>query len=156
MMNVIIEEKLYDSEKFVTEKVEKFDELKACTAKYTPEYAEGITGVGADLIREAARTYASGPNSALYYTMGITQHTSGTNNVRSLCNLALLCNMAGRPGTGVNPLRGQGKCPGCVRYGVSSRDTARLPEEPWRGSGTRLKMYGDANFRKLAEPGLTA
>ena len=154
MMNVIIEEKLYD-EKFVTEKVEKFDELKACTAKYTPEYAEGITGVGADLIREAARTYASGPNSALYYTMGITQHTSGTNNVRSLCNLALLCNMAGRPGTGVNPLRGQGNVQGACDMGCLPATLPGYLKVSAPEAAQKVKDVWGCELPKLAEPGLT-
>ena len=75
MMNVILAENLHDP-KFIEERVEKFEELKAMVQKYTPEYVEGITGIPADTIREAARLYASGPNSALYYTMGITQHTT--------------------------------------------------------------------------------
>jgi len=116
MMNVILAENLHDP-KFIGERVEKFEELKSLVGKYTPEYVEGITGIPADTIREAARLYASGPNSALYYTMGITQHTTGTNNVRSCCNLALLCGMLGRPGTGVNPLRGQNNVQGACDMG---------------------------------------
>ncbi len=116
MMNVILTEGLHDP-KFIEERVEKFDELKAIVEKYTPEYAEKITGVPADTIRQAARMYASGPNSALFYTMGITQHVTGTNNVRTCCNLALLCGMLGRPGTGVNPLRGQNNVQGACDMG---------------------------------------
>ena len=116
MMNVIIEERLYDA-KFIEERTEMFEELKETVKKYTPDYAEEICGIAADTIREAARLYASVPNSAIYYTMGITQHVTGTNNVRTLCNLALLCGMLGRPGTGVNPLRGQSNVQGACDMG---------------------------------------
>ena len=116
MMNVIIEEKLYD-EKFITERTEGFKELYEVVRKYPPEAAEGITGVPAETIRLAARTYGGGPNAAVFYTMGITQHTSGTNNVRCLCDLAMLCGNLGRPGTGVNPLRGQGNVQGACDMG---------------------------------------
>jgi len=116
MMNVIINENLHDS-RFINSRTDKFDQLKSIVAKYTPEYAENISGVPAEIIRDAARIYAAGPNSAIFYAMGITQHTNGTNNVRSCCNLALLCGMLGRPGTGVNPLRGQNNVQGACDVG---------------------------------------
>ncbi len=154
MMNVIIEERLYD-EKFVTEKVEKFDELKECVSKYKPEYAQTITGIDADVIRSAARLYAAGPNSALYYTMGITQHVTGTNNVRSLCNLALLCNMAGRPGTGVNPLRGQGNVQGACDMGCLPATLPGYLKVTLPQAAQKVKEVWGCELPKLAEPGLT-
>ena len=170
MMNVILAENLHDP-KFIEERVEKFEELKAIVEKYTPEYVEGITGVPADTIREAARTYAAGPNSALFYTMGITQHTTGTNNVRSCCNLALLCGMLGRPGTGVNPLRGQnnvqGACdmgalpatlPGYLKVGLPAAAEkieklwgCKIPEEGKVGLSvvTMMKAAGNGELKAL-------
>ena len=106
IMHVILRDELFNSS-FVEERVENFEALKNTMSPYTPEKVSHITGVPAEIIEEAARIYAKGPNSAIFYTMGITQHVTGTNNVRSLANLALLCGMLGRPGTGVNPLRGQ-------------------------------------------------
>ncbi len=141
MMNVIIEEGLLD-EKFITERSEGFEALQAVTAKYTPEAAAEITGVPAETIRNAARAYGKAPNAAIFYTMGITQHTSGTNNVRCLCDLAMLCGNLGRPGTGVNPLRGQGNVQGACDMGclpltlpgyvkASSPEGAQRVREVW-------------------------
>jgi predicted molibdopterin-dependent oxidoreductase YjgC len=104
-MHVILRDGLHDQE-FIDKNVNNFDKLKETVAKYTPQYVSGITGVSPEIIEDAARAYAKGPNSAVFYTMGITQHLNGTDNVRSVANLALLCGMLGRPGTGVNPLRG--------------------------------------------------
>lgn len=117
MAQVIIEENLHDAA-FVAERTENFEALRETVAAYTPERAAEITCVPADEIRRAARTYAAAGNAAVFYTMGITQHTTGTNNVRALCNLALLCGMFGRPGTGVNPLRGQNNVQGSCDMGA--------------------------------------
>jgi formate dehydrogenase alpha subunit len=116
MMNIIISEELYDAE-FLEKNVEKFDELKALVAEYTPGKVSAIPGVPEEVLQQAARAYAKGPNSAIFYTMGITQHKYGTNNVRTVANLALLCGMLGRPGTGVNPLRGQNNVQGACDMG---------------------------------------
>jgi formate dehydrogenase alpha subunit len=116
MMNVIIAENLYNKT-FVTERTVGFDELKRIVEKYTPEYVEEITGIPAQEIRDAARMYATSKASSIVYCMGITQHTSGTDNVKSLANLAMLCGQVGRPGTGVNPLRGQNNVQGACDMG---------------------------------------
>lgn len=116
MMRVIIKEGLHD-ESFIATRVEGFDALRAAVEKYTPEYAREITGVPAETIVKAARIYGEAKNAAIFYTMGITQHVTGTNNVRSLCNLALLSGNLGRPGTGVNPLRGQNNVQGACDMG---------------------------------------
>ena len=116
LMHVIIRENLHAAE-FVEKNVNNFEKLRETVARYTPEYVSGITGVAPELIEDAARAYAKGPNSAIFYTMGITQHVTGTNNVRTVANLALLCGMLGRPGTGVNPLRGQNNVQGACDMG---------------------------------------
>lgn len=116
MMNVIISENLYNKT-FVSERTVGFDELKKVVEKYTPEYVEGITGIPAKDLREAARMYATSKASAIVYCMGITQHTSGTDNVKCLAALAMLCGHLGRPGTGVNPLRGQNNVQGACDMG---------------------------------------
>ena len=117
LMHVIIREGLHAKE-FVEKNVNNFEKLKETVAKYTPEYVSDLTGVAPELIEDAARAYAKGPNSAIFYTMGITQHVTGTNNVRTVANLALLCGMLGRPGTGVNPLRGQNNVQGACDMGA--------------------------------------
>ncbi|MDO4987557.1 MAG: formate dehydrogenase subunit alpha [Synergistes sp.] len=118
MMNVIISEGL-QAKDFIAERTEFFDDLAALVSRYTPEYTQKITGVPAETIIKAARMYAQSSASALFYAMGITQHITGTNNVRSCSNLALLCGMYGRPGTGVNPLRGQNNVQGACDMGCS-------------------------------------
>ena len=117
LMHVIIRDELYAKD-FVEKNVNNFEKLKETVAKYTPEYVSDLTGVSPELIEDAARAYAKGPNSAIFYTMGITQHVTGTNNVRTVANLSLLCGMLGRPGTGVNPLRGQNNVQGACDMGA--------------------------------------
>lgn len=153
IMHVILRDELFDGS-FVEERVENFQALKDTMSAYTPEKVSHITGVPAEIIEEAARIYAKGPNSAIFYTMGITQHVTGTNNVRSLANLALLCGMLGRPGTGVNPLRGQnnvqGACDmGCLPNVVPGYQNVGKSE-------VREKVSEFWNGAKISEtPGLT-
>ena len=117
MMNVIIAEGLADDE-FVASRTEGFEELKDCVKNCTPEWAEPITGIAADDIREMARTYAGAKKSSIVYSMGITQHTSGTENVLTLANLAMLTGNVGKESTGVNPLRGQNNVQGACDMGA--------------------------------------
>lgn len=116
MMNVIIAEGLAD-EAFIRERTEGYDELEAMVAKYTPEKVEEISGVPAEQLREAARIYARAERAALIYAMGITQHTTGHDNVRDTANLAMLTGNVGRASTGVNPLRGQNNVQGACDLG---------------------------------------
>ena len=111
IMHVLIDEDLYDKE-FVANRTEGFEELKAAVEKYTPEYAEEITDVPADDIRKAARILAANRPGALLYAMGITQHTTGHQNVLSTANLQMLLGNMGVAGGGVNPLRGQNNVQG--------------------------------------------
>ncbi len=117
MMNVIIEEKLLDSE-FIDARTEGFDELADAVKDFTPEMAEKITTVAAEKIREAARMYAGAATASIVYSMGITQHTTGTDNVLSLANLAMLTGNVGAESTGVNPLRGQNNVQGACDLGA--------------------------------------
>jgi formate dehydrogenase alpha subunit len=116
MMHVIIEEGLYDHA-FVQERTEGFEELKAAVADYTPARVGRITGVPAPELEAAARFYATAEASAILYAMGITQHTTGVDNVVSCANLAMLTGNVGKPGTGVNPLRGQNNVQGACDLG---------------------------------------
>lgn len=116
IMNVLIAEDLYDKD-FVANRTEGFEELKATVTKYTPEYAESITGVAADDIRRAAHILARNKPGALIYAMGITQHTKGHQNVLSTANLQMLLGNLGVPGSGVNPLRGQNNVQGACDMG---------------------------------------
>jgi formate dehydrogenase alpha subunit len=117
MMHVIIEEGLYDKQ-YVEERTENFEALRATVEKYTPEYVEKIAGIPADDLRAAARLYAKAERASICYAMGITQHVTGTDNVKSLANLAMLCGNVGIEGAGVNPLRGQNNVQGACDMGA--------------------------------------
>jgi len=116
MLNVIITEGHAD-EDFIKKRTEGFDELKKVVAPYTPERVEEITGISAADLRKAAIAYATSEKSAIVYAMGITQHTTGTDNVLSLANLAMATGQIGRESTGVNPLRGQNNVQGACDLG---------------------------------------
>jgi len=111
IMHVILEEGLEDR-KFIEDRTDGFEDFKKSLKDFTPEYAEKITGVPKEDIVKAARIYASADKAGIYYTMGITQHSMGTNNVYSVANLAMLTGNLGRESTGVNPLRGQNNVQG--------------------------------------------
>ncbi len=117
MMNVIITEGLVDLS-FIRQRTENFDPFENAVKIYTPEVAEKITSVPADDIRKAARLYASEKRSMLFYSMGITQHITGVDNVRSCANLVMLTAHIGQPMTGLNPLRGQNNVQGACDVGV--------------------------------------
>ena len=117
LMNVLINENLYDK-KFVEENTEKFEDMKAVVMKYTPEKAAEISGVSPDLIREIARTMAAIKPGMLCYTLGITEHTCGKNNVMSTSNLQMLLGNMGMECAGVNPLRGQNNVQGACDMGA--------------------------------------
>ncbi len=116
LMHVIIAENLHDPE-FIEARTTEFEALKAMVEKFTPDYVETITGIPAGRIIDAARMYARAQAGAILYCMGITQHTTGTDNVKSLANLAMLCGNLGISGGGVNPLRGQNNVQGACDMG---------------------------------------
>jgi formate dehydrogenase alpha subunit len=116
LMNVIISEGLEDKA-FVEERTEGYEELKTTVMEYTPERVEEISGIPADDLRTAARMYATNKPAAILYAMGITQHTTGTDNVKSCANLAMLTGNMGIAGGGVNPLRGQNNVQGACDLG---------------------------------------
>jgi len=119
LMNVIISEGLEDKD-YVKTRTEDFDELKKAVQKYTPQYTAPIVGVDADLMVKAARLYATTKPASTLYTLGITEHTVGTENVMSVANLAMLTGNVGVESGGVNPLRGQNNVQGAC-------DMAALP-----------------------------
>ena len=116
MAHVIVKERLYN-EAFIHDRTEGFQEYIESLEAYTPEWAESVSGVPASSIQEAARLYAGANRAAIYWGMGISQSTHGTDNTISLVNLALMCGHVGQPGTGVNPLRGQNNVQGCSDSG---------------------------------------
>jgi formate dehydrogenase alpha subunit len=117
MMNHIIERGLYDKP-FVDQRCENFEALRENLKECTVEKAAELCRVDTDLIRRAAEAYAKGNPSAIFYTLGITEHTCGTENVKNLANLAMLCGQIGKPSSGVNPLRGQNNVQGGCDMGA--------------------------------------
>ncbi|MBN1323106.1 MAG: formate dehydrogenase subunit alpha [Methanotrichaceae archaeon] len=117
MARLIIDEGWID-EKFIAARTTGYtglvEALKGCSA----EWAEGICGIPAQRIFQSAEAYALSPASSIVYSMGITQHTTGTDNVQALANLALICGQLGREGTGVLPLRGQNNVQGACDMGA--------------------------------------
>jgi formate dehydrogenase major subunit len=117
MMHVIVEEKLYD-EQYVQAHTEGFERLKSHVRKFRPEDMAPICGIEADVIRTVARKYARAKAAIIFWGMGVSQHTHGTDNARCLISLALMCGQVGRAGTGLHPLRGQNNVQGASDAGL--------------------------------------
>jgi formate dehydrogenase alpha subunit len=117
MMHVILKEGLENKE-FIRTRTMGFSEVAKTVEKYTPEMAEGITGVPRDQIIKAARMFATGGKAAILYGMGITQHTTGMDNVKSVANLLMITGNIGTEGTGFSPLRGQNNVQGACDMGA--------------------------------------
>jgi formate dehydrogenase alpha subunit len=141
MAHVILKEKLYNQQ-FIDDRTENFREFAQSMEKFTPEYVESVSGVKKELIIEAARLYANAERGSIYWALGISQSTHGTNNALSLINLALLTGHIGREGTGLNPLRGQNNVQGASDSGampwhypgyqeVNQEDVALKFEKAW-------------------------
>ncbi|WP_326633769.1 MULTISPECIES: formate dehydrogenase subunit alpha [unclassified Streptomyces] len=118
MAHVVVTEALVDRS-FVAERCEGYDEWAAFVARpeNSPEAVEPVTGVPADELRAAARLYAGAPNGAIYYGLGVTEHSQGSTMVMGMANLAMACGNIGRDGVGVNPLRGQNNVQGSCDMG---------------------------------------
>jgi len=117
MMHIIIRDGLAD-ENFIRERTEAFDKLMQKVAEYTPERVEEITGIPIEKLEQAAHLYGEAERAAIVYAMGITQHTTGVQHVWQCANLAMLTGNIGKPGTGVNPLRGQNNVQGACDMGA--------------------------------------
>jgi formate dehydrogenase major subunit len=135
----IVEERLVDYQ-FAAERVAEWDQFCEFIKEFTPEKAATICGVEADLIRRAARLYATTKPAICFHGLGVTEHTQGTEGVMCLVNLALLTGNLGKPGSGINPLRGQNNVQGAAHMGcdpgiltgsVSLDDARPLFESVW-------------------------
>ncbi len=152
LMNAIISEGLVDK-KFIGENTGGFSAVEILVKKYTPEVVEKISGVPAEKIRQAARLYGKAERGSIIFSMGITQHTTGVDNVLSIANLAMMTGNIGRPGTGVNPLRGQNNVQGACDMGALP-DV--LPGYQKITDDEARKVFEAAWSKRLpAEPGLT-
>ena len=103
---------------FIANRTSNYEELAATVADYPPERAEQITGVAADTIRAVARAWGEAGAAVVYWGMGISQHTTGTDNARCLIALCSITGQVGRPGTGLHPLRGQNNVQGASDAGL--------------------------------------
>ncbi len=117
MAHVILTEGLVD-EAFVAERTEGFEEFRRVAMEWPVERAAEVCEVDAEAIRQAARAYARAERGAIFYTLGITEHTCGTRNVLALANLALMTGHVGKESSGVNPLRGQNNVQGACDMGA--------------------------------------
>ncbi len=147
LMHIIVKEG-WENKEFVSTRTEGFEELKKELENYPPEKVEEITGISRADLRAIAETYAKAKKGSIVYAMGITQHITGTENVVSLANLAMLTGNIGRLNTGVNPLRGQNNVQGACDMGglpnvytgyqsVADEAVAKKFEEAWKVSLSR-------------------
>lgn len=117
IMNIILANGWEDRE-FIEERTEGFEKVREAVQKYTPEVVSKVTGVPVENLIEAAKIYATAERAQIFYTLGITEHTCGTDNVMSLANLAMLTGNIGKESSGVNPMRGQNNVQGACDMGA--------------------------------------
>jgi formate dehydrogenase major subunit len=117
IMNVIVEEKLYDQQ-YIDTFTENWDEMKAHLKDFSPEKMSEFCGIEADTLRQVARDFAGAKAAMIFWGMGVSQHIHGTDNSRCLISLALMCGQVGRPGAGLHPLRGQNNVQGASDAGL--------------------------------------
>lgn len=132
MMHVILKEGLADRH-FIEERTEGFSDLEKMVADYTPEKVAEICHIHPEDLIQAARMYAKAEKAPIIYCLGVTEHSTGTEGVMSMSNLAMLVGKVGKPGCGVNPLRGQnnvqGACDmGCMPYDFPGYQKVNNPE----------------------------
>ncbi|MEM7428108.1 MAG: formate dehydrogenase subunit alpha [Pseudomonadota bacterium] len=152
IMNVIVEEELYDRQ-YVQANTEGFEKLKAHLRNFRPEDMEEICGVPASQLRDVARIYGTASNAIIFWGMGVSQHTHGTDNARCLISLALMCGQSGRPGTGLHPLRGQNNVQGASDAGLIPMV---FPDYMKVGEDEPRKIWSDIWETELnPTPGLT-
>lgn len=121
MMNVMVEEGLVD-EKFIAERTEGYEKLRDIVKEYTPEKVAKICHIDADMLRQAARMYANAKTAPIIYCLGVTEHSTGTEGVMSMSNMAMMVGKLGKSGCGVNPLRGQNNVQGACDMGALPTD----------------------------------
>ncbi|MDM7913379.1 MAG: molybdopterin-dependent oxidoreductase, partial [Methanotrichaceae archaeon] len=152
MCRTILDEDLLDRG-FISERTEGFDELQSALKEMSGDMASRITGVPQEQIREAARLYAKNRPSSIIYSMGITQHSHGVDNIFALANLAMMTGNIGRPSSGINPLRGQNNVQGSCDMGALPN---LLPGYQAVTNPDLRKKFEDLWGRKIPDqPGLT-
>lgn len=117
LMHIILENG-WEDRTFIRERTVGFENLKELLREYNPDYVSKVTGVPKEQLYKAAEIYALTESAQIFYTLGITEHTTGTDNVMSLANLAMLTGNVGKENSGVNPLRGQNNVQGACDMGA--------------------------------------
>jgi formate dehydrogenase alpha subunit len=144
----------WEDRDFIERRCEGFPELRDLVSSYTPARVEKISGVPASLLKEMAALFGRAETASVYYAMGITQHVTGTDNVRSLASLQLLCGNLGIPGGGINPLRGQCNVQGACDMGALP---GSLPGyAPVTSEESRLAFAAEWDSSPPSRPGLTS
>ena len=152
MIKVIIDNDLQDDE-FIKNRTKGFDELKETVQKYDLETVSEITHIAPEIIEELAIEYAKADKAAIVYSLGITEHSHGADNVMSTANLAMLTGNIGREGTGVNPLRGQNNVQGACDMGALPSDYVGYRKVADQETTDWFNEYYGTNLP--AKPGLT-
>jgi len=111
MMHVIVSEELYDQQ-YIKAHTQGFEDLRQHLQSFAPEQMQKVCGIDAETIKTVARKYAGAKSAIIFWGMGVSQHTHGTDNARCLISLTLMCGQTGRAGTGLHPLRGQNNVQG--------------------------------------------
>jgi formate dehydrogenase, alpha subunit, archaeal-type len=164
MAKYILDMGWYD-EDFIGKFTEGFEEWRRSLEPFTLDFAERVTGVPADIIRQVARLYALEKPSMILWTLGITEHENGTENVSSLINLALLTGNVGKPGSGLMPLRGQNNVQGGADMGcapgrlpgyqpITDVEVRRRFEELWRCKLPNFVGFRSTEMIEMARRGL--
>ena len=157
----IVEERLFDA-RFASERVAEWDWFREFLKDFSPQAVEAVCGIKASLIREAARLYAVAKPSMCFHGLGVTEHTQGTEGVMCLVNLALLTGNIGKPGTGINPLRGQNNVQGAAHMGcdpgiltgsVTLNDARPSFESVWRAPVPHKRGLNMLEMMDAAEAG---
>ncbi|MEL6374192.1 MAG: formate dehydrogenase subunit alpha [Pseudomonadota bacterium] len=152
IMHVIVEEDLYDRQ-YLQAQTEGFDALKSHLAAFTPEAMTELCGIAPEVLRDVARTFAKARAGIIFWGMGVSQHTHGTDNARCLISLAMMCGHVGRAGTGLHPLRGQNNVQGASDAGLIPMV---LPDYMKVGNDAARDLWAELWGVSIdAEPGLT-
>lgn len=117
MIHIILREG-WEAKEYIEERTSGFEDIAETVERYTPDVVSEITGISEEDLYEAAKLYAQTPKAGIYYTLGITEHTTGTSNVMNLANLALVTGHVGYENAGINPLRGQNNVQGACDMGA--------------------------------------
>ena len=152
IMHVIVKEELYD-QNYIDQNTENFEALKQHLSDYSPEAMEKISGITPQTIVEVARAFAKAKAGMIFWGMGISQHTHGTDNSRCLISLALMCGHVGKNGAGLHPLRGQNNVQGASDAGLIPMV---LPDyQPVGNEAIREKFESVWGYEINPNPGLT-